>query len=72
MLVCMHTWVGLQVEEMIWNLLHIHSYFFIEAGFLGKGIRYCLIHQILLLAYIYEIALVNVMLFFFRVTINHF
>jgi len=39
MLAFMHIWDELQVEEMIWNLLLTLSYFFIEAGCLGRDIR---------------------------------
>lgn len=44
MQVRMRTWEGLPVEEMIWNHLHIHSFFFTEAGCHGKDFRY--LHQL--------------------------
>lgn len=36
----MPTWEELPVEEMTWNLLHTHSFSFIEGGYHGKDIRY--------------------------------
>lgn len=38
--VFMHTWEELLVEGMILNLLHIHSFSYIKAGYRGKVIRY--------------------------------
>lgn len=40
MRVFMLIWEELLVEGMILNLLHIHSFFFIKAGYHGKVIRY--------------------------------